>query len=153
MHIAVDEASQEIVASNLTDPLIADATMVESLLEATTSVKVFKADGAYDRRCVRRAVQTKGASLLTPPQKNARIRGIGQQRDSAVLSIRGLGGDLCARSLWGRLTGYSYRALVETAFSRYKKLFSCRLFSQTYERQVVENRLKWVMLNKMRMIA
>ena len=90
--------------------------MVEPLLEATTSVKVVKADGAYDRRCVRRAVQTKGASLLTPPPKNARVRGIDQQRDSAVLSIRGLGGDLCAKSLWGRLTGYSYKSVSGNSF-------------------------------------
>jgi len=153
MHIAVDEVSQEIVAERLTSSLVADATMVKTLLEAAASVKVVKADGAYDRKCARDAVRTRGAELLTPPPRNARINGIDRQRDCAVSSIRGLGGDLCARSLWGKLTGYSSRALVETAFSRYKRLFGCRLFSQTYERQLVENRLKWVMLNKMRAAA
>ena len=153
IHIAVDETSQEIVAECLTDSSVADATMVDTLLESKTSVRVVKADGAYDRKCARDAAKKRKACLLAPPPKNARVNGTNQERDNAVLSIRGLGGDLCARSLWGRFTGYSYRALVETAFSRYKRLFGCRLFSKTLERQLVENRLKWVMLNKMRKVA
>jgi len=116
MHIAVDEASQEIVAEGLTDCRTADATMVKILLEQTGSVRIVKADGAYDSSCARETVRTKGATLLTPPSKNARGRGIDQQRDSAVLSIRGLGGDLCARSLWGRLTGYSYKSVSGNCF-------------------------------------
>ena len=38
---------------------------------------------------------------------------------------------------------------METAFSRYKKLFGEKAFSRTYERQVVENRLKCLLMNKM----
>ena len=53
MHIAVDETSQEIVAEGLTDCRTADATMVKTLLEQTGSVKIVKADGAYDRLCKR----------------------------------------------------------------------------------------------------
>jgi hypothetical protein len=40
--------------------------------------------------------------------------------------------------------------LVETAFSRMKRLFGERLFSKTIEKQEVENRLRCVLLNKMR---
>ena len=59
--------------------------------------------------------------------------------------------EIYAQNLFGEdLLDIVTKALVETAFSRYKRLFGCRLFSQTHERQVVENRLKWVMLNKMR---
>ena len=61
--------------------------------------------------------------------------------------IRGLGGDKTARSLWGKLTGYSRRALVETAFSRMKRLFGDRLFSKRFEAQSVENHLRCRLLN------
>jgi len=54
------EAFQEIVARSPTGPLIADAIMVGSLLETTPSVMVVKADKTYNRRCIGRAVQTKG---------------------------------------------------------------------------------------------
>ncbi len=46
-------------------------------------------------------------------------------------------------------SGYSRRGLVETTFSRYKKMFGERAFSRTQERMIVENRLKCVLLNKM----
>jgi len=151
MHIAIDETTQEIVAECLTDCRTADSKMVETLLESTQGkAQVVKADGAYDRKCVRDTIQSRGGRLLAPPPKNARVNGIYEDRDHAILSIRGLGDDLQARSLWGKLTGYSTRSLVEAAFSRYKRIFGCRLFSQTFERQLVENRLKWMMLNKMR---
>lgn len=150
IHIAIDERSQEIVAEALTDCHVGDASMMESLLSAAPkTVKVVKADGAYDRTCARTAIRRARAKALIPPPRNARIKGEDRERDDAVLAIRGLGGDRRARSIWGKLTGYNYRVLVETAFSRYKRLFGDRLFSQTIERQVVENRLKCVMLNKM----
>lgn len=154
LHIAVDENSQEIVAEAITDCRVADAVMVEPLLDSiANNIKIVKADGAYDRACARRAIKKKGATALVPPPRNARINKVDQERDLAVLAIKGLGGDQVARSLWGKLTGYSYRVLVETAFSRYKRIFGPRLFSQTFERQSVENRLKIIMLNKMRKVS
>ena len=71
------------------------------------------------------------------------------KRDIATLQIIGLGQDRIARSVWGNLTGYSSRALVETAFSRYKRIFGGKLFSKTTDSQIVENRYKWCLLNKM----
>ena len=150
LHIAVDEESQEVVAEVLTDSRTADCAMLSSLLDAgPKSIEVVKADGAYDRKSSRDAMSKKGIRAVIPPPKNARVKGVDKERDDSVLQIIGLGGDLRARSLWGKLTGYSYRALAETAFSRYKRLFGGRLFSQGIERQRVENRLKWMMLNKM----
>jgi hypothetical protein len=151
VHIAVDENSQEIVSEILSECWVADSAMVDTLLEATgNSVKTVKADGAYDRKCVRNTTKKRGARLLTPPPRNARIHGIYPDRDTAISIIGGLGGDKVARSLWGKLTGYSYRVLAETAFSRLKRLFGPRLFSRTFDRQRVENRLKCLMLNEMR---
>ena len=81
--------------------------------------------------------------------KNSRVWGRDVDRDDAVRIIRGFGGDRKAKSLWGKITGYSRRALVEATFSRMKRLFGDRLFSKDTEKQVVENRLRCLLLNKM----
>lgn len=101
----------------------------------------------------RSLIKGQGGKALIPPPRHAVCRGIDPGRDRTVLEICGLGGDKIAKSIWGKLTGYSQRALVETTFSRYKKTFGDRLFSKTRERQIVENRLKCVLLNKMIKVA
>lgn len=76
------------------------------------------ADGAYDSGDIRDLIKRQGGKALIPPPKNGVCSGIDVDRDQAVQDIRELGGDKIARSIWGKLTGYSRRALVETAFSR-----------------------------------
>ncbi|MGK5594693.1 MAG: IS5/IS1182 family transposase, partial [Parachlamydiaceae bacterium] len=53
------------------------------------------------------------------------------------------------RSLWGKLTGYNQRVLVEAAISRLKRLFGDRFYSKSLERQMVENRLRCLLINRM----
>lgn len=150
MHIAVDEKTQEVIAEELTDCRVADSSMLPELIERTPrSVKKVKADGAYDRSKCRNAIKERGAEPVIPPPRNGRLSKQHKERDEAIVTIHALGLDEKARSLWGKLTGYNYRVLVETAFSRYKRLFSGSLFSKTPDRQKVENRLKWCILNKM----
>ena len=43
-----------------------------------------------------------------------------EERNRAISERKGLGSDEVGLSLWGKLTGYSKRALVETGFSRLK---------------------------------
>ena len=112
--------------------------------------KVSKLDAySYDDRNVRDLIRRKGGNGLIPPPSNGVCHGIDLERDEAIKVIRGFDGDKLAKSIWGKLTGYNRRALVETAFSRYKKIFGERAFSRTQERIVLENRLKCVLLNKM----
>jgi hypothetical protein len=150
LHLAVDSKTQEIVAELTTDSSVADPKALPPLFaQMNHRVKEVIADGAYDSKDSRDLIKEQGGRALIPPPKNGVCRGIDIDRDQAVLVIRGLGGDKIARSIWGKLTGYSRRALVETTFSRYKKMFGEKAFSRTYERQVVENRLKCLLLNKM----
>ena len=150
LHVALDEDTQEVVAEVLTDSNVGDSSVVENLLDQIPDeIQEVKADGAYDRAATRISIKRRGARPIIPPPRNARIKHDRQERDEATLQIMGLGNDDLARSLWGRLTGYSRRVLVETVFSRYKRLFGGRLFSRTYERQQVENRLKLQILNAM----
>ena len=153
IHIAVDAKSQEIVAQVLTESHCDDGSMTDLLMHKSGKrVKTVIADGAYDRAKARRAVQKRNAIDLIPPPRNAKFRNDGSERDKALTLITGLGGDKQARSIWGKLVGYSKRSLVETAFSRLKRRYGDRMYSQTFERQVVETYVKCYILNRMNQI-
>ncbi len=85
----------------------------------------------------------------SPAPSNAVCHVTDVERYEAIKVIRAFGGDKEAKSIWGKLSGYSRRSLVETTFSRYKKMFGECAFSRSRERIVLENRLKCVLLNKM----
>lgn len=151
LHLAVDAETQEIVAQITTESGVADTTMTKDLLGMVRrKIKLVIADGAYDRCSSREAIRQKKAKALIPPPKNALYKFTDSERDTAIATIRGLGGDKEARSIWGKLTGYSRRALVETAFSRLKRLFGERLFSKSFDRQSIENTARCMLLNQMR---
>lgn len=149
VHLAVDPATQEIVGGVVTDAYVADSTGAGILLPKMRGIKEVIADGAYDRKSCRAAIQHQGARALIPPPCNGKIRGKDRSRDDAIRAIRGLGNDPQARRLWGRLTGYSQRALVETAFSRMKGLFGERLSSKKIDNQRLEVGMRCALLNKM----
>jgi hypothetical protein len=150
LHVAIDERTQEIVGEISTDASVDDGKAFPKVLQQVQgSPNTVIGDGAYDDRDVRDLIRQKGGKALIPPPRNAVCHGVDQDRDRAVLDIRFFGGDKIAKSIWGKLSGYSRRALIETTFSRYKKMFGERSFSRTQERIVLENRLKCVLLNKM----
>lgn len=153
VHLAINSETLEIVAEITTESNVGDSKMTGPLLDQIPGrIKTVLADGAYDRQEAREAIKKRNAEPLIPPPKNARCKHIKDERDSAILIIAGLGGDRLARSLWGKLTGYNFRVLVESTFSSIKRLFGDRLFSKTFERQKVESRLRCVLVNKMRMM-
>lgn len=150
LHLAIDAKTQEIIAELTTEASVGDPTAFPTLFkQINCQVKEVIADGAYDSSGIRDLIKKKGGRALIPPPKNGVCNGIDLDRDQAVLDIGALGGDKIARSIWAKLKGYNYRALVETTFSRYKKMFGEKAFSRTHERQVVENRLKCLLMNKM----
>lgn len=150
IHVAVDVKSGEIIAQATSASEVHDSLLTQTLLEQSSkSVSHVLADGAYDGKQTRQTIKRRGATALIPPPKNGRVRGKDPNRDDAIRLIRGLGGDKIARSIWGKLTGYSQRSLVETVFSRMKGLFGAQLFSKTFERQCLENSLRCLILNKM----
>lgn len=151
MHIGLDPKTQEIVSEMTTLSGCGDATMVGPLLDKSgKQVKVVVADGAYDRKKCRNTIKEKGSKGLIPPPKNGKFQGDGGERDEALFLIKCLGGDKQARSIWGKLTGYNRRVLVETAFSRFKRYYGDRVFSKVFEKQRFEISLKWYLLNRMR---
>ncbi len=154
IHVALDLDTQEVVAVATTQSGVSDSKVLKTLLgDIKEPLDTVIADGAYDDREAREEIRKRKAKALIPPPSHARVHGADTDRDDATLIIRGLGGDKKARSLWGKLTGYSFRALVEAFFSRMKRLFGERLFSKRTDKQLVENRLRCLLLNKMRKIG
>jgi len=150
LHVAIDANTQEIVAEVSTDASVGDGSAFPAVFgQIKHRVRTVIGDGSYDGREIRQAIQDRKGRALIPPPKHAVCGGYDSDRDQAVCDIRALGGDIVAKSIWGKFTGYSRRALVETTFSRYKKRFGGSAFSRTRERQIVENRLKCILLNKM----
>jgi len=150
IHVAIDEQSQAIVGELLPDALTDDGKAFPRLFnQISGSVKTVIGDGAYDDRDIRELIRKKGGKAIIPPPSNAICHGADLDRNRDILTIRSLGGGKIAKSIWSKLSGYSRISLVETTFSRYKKMFGERAFSKTRERLIVENRLKCVLLNKM----
>ncbi len=150
LHVAIDERTQEIVGEMSTEATVDDGKAFPKVVQQVRGhPKLVIGDGAYDDRDVRDLIREKGGKSLIPPPSNAVCHGVDLERDDAIKMIRAFGGDKIAKSIWGKLSGYSRRALVETTFSRYKKVFGERAFSRTQERIVLENRLKCILLNKM----
>ena len=150
LHVVIDESTQEIVGEISTAGTVDDGKVFPDLFcQMTHPIKTVIGDGSYDDQSIRDLIRRNGGKVLVPPPSNAVCHGKDLDRDRAILDIRAFGGDLIAKSIWGKFSGYSRRALVETVFSRYKKMFGERAFSRTWDRLVLENRLKCVLLNKM----
>lgn len=150
MHIAVDERTQEILQLEITDGHTADCKVGPKLIsKCPDTAEVYLADGGYDTRTCRKAIKEKGAQALIPPRRNARFDANQKTRNQAVSERKGLGLDEVGISLWGKLTGYSRRALVETSFSRMKGLYGGMFYSRKMDTQRVEGHLKCLMMNQM----
>ena len=150
LHVAINERTQEIVGEISTVSTVDDGkAFLQVMQQVKCPSKTVIGDGAYDDRDVRDWIRKTGGKSLIPPPSNGVCHGTDVERDGAIKVIRAFGGGKEAKSIWGKLSGYSRRALLETTFSRYKKMFGERAFSRTQERIVLENRLKCVLLNKM----
>ena len=152
LHIGLDANSGEIVAFDLTDKDVDDASHVQTLLEQLVEApRSFMADGAYDRSGVLDAVlaRSPSASFIVPPCKGA-VPGptaatSPTQRDRHVLWVEEHG-----RMNWQKASGYNLRAKVEAAISRYKRVIGDILKSRDDGRRVTEVAIAVKSLNRMR---
>jgi hypothetical protein len=146
LHLAVDEGGC-IVAAELTDNEVADASVFPTLLSSTDGKIVrLTADGAYDRREVYDAAGRRGAYVVVPPQRGAVISGdpILRTRDRHIRRIARVG-----RAQWRREKGQHRQARVENTFYRYKRNFGPGLrarhpMAQRTEVMTACNLLNWM---------
>ena len=120
--MAIDARTQDIIGEISTDASTDDGRAFPcGVCQVSHRVKTVIGDEAYDDRDVHDLIRKNGARALIPPSSNAICHGTDPGR--AILAIRGFGGGKISKSIWGKRSGYSRRALVETTFSRYKKMF------------------------------
>lgn len=155
LHLAVDEATGEILAVEVTHNDHKDGQLLEPLLGAVKAdIEQVSADGAYDHRDCYNTIAKHGARSAIPPRKGAKVwqhgncKAAPHLRDENLRAIRKHG-----RKKWKRLVDYHRRSLAETAMFRFKTNFSPQAFSRRFDNQVTELKLKCRALNKMIQLA
>jgi hypothetical protein len=151
LHLAVDEATGEIVAAVASEAGVSDDEALPDLLALVKGeVGQVSADGAYDKRRCYEALEQRGARAVIPPRRDAKIWHHGNcaapphQRDENLRAIRTKG-----RRQWKRESGYHRRSLAETAIFRIKTLFGATLRSRSFPQQATELFLRVAALNRM----
>ena len=151
LHLVMDAGTGQIVASVLTDKDADDGSQVGPLLDQVDGpVASFTGDGAYDRDDVYAEVAARHpeAAVVVPPRANAvpskAAENAPTQRDRHLRCIAERG-----RLGWQKASGYNWRALVEADVSRWKRVISDGLHSQTDGRQTTEVAIAADVLNRM----
>jgi hypothetical protein len=151
LHIGMDAGNREIVAFDLTDRDVDDASHVPALLDQLTQAPAsFMADGAYDRAATYDAILARNSSVrfIVPPCKGA-VPGptatiSPTQRDLHVLAVAKYG-----RMNWRKASSYNKRSRVEAAISRYKRVIGDALKSRHDARRATEVAITAKSLNRM----
>jgi transposase len=151
VHLAIDPDSGDILAAELTTTDEGDASLVDPLLDQIDDpVSAVLADGAYDGEPTYRTILDRhpDATVVIPPRSTAVPRDTAEteptQRDRHIGMLAGKG-----RMGWQAVTGYGKRALVETAFYRYKVLIGRSLRARTLSAQKVEAWIACTVINRM----
>jgi Transposase DDE domain len=157
LHLAVDEASGQILGAVLSTNDVADSAALPSLLEQVEEpIAQLSGDGGYDKRLcydmLRKHQEEQGEPLRVtiPPRHGARIWQHGNSkaqrlaRDENLRRVRQVG-----RQKWKEESGYHRRSLAETAMSRFKTIFDDKLSARVFESQAAEAFLRCAALNRM----
>lgn len=147
----MDADTGQIVAAALTTNDVDDGAQVGPLLDqVTTSVASFTADGAYDQEGVSAAIAERHpeAVVVVPPRSTAVPRETAEsaptQRDRHLQCITEHG-----RAAWQKASGYTIRARVEAAISRFKQVIGDGLRCRTDPRRAAEVDVAVHALNRM----
>jgi hypothetical protein len=151
LHIGVDAETGQILASALTTSEVEDGTQVEPLLDQIPSpLASFIGDGAYDQSGIYGTVTERhpAAEVIVPPRSTAvlseDVETTPTLRDRHLQNIAEHG-----RMGWQKTSGYTRRALVETAISRLKRVIGDALRSRTDRRRTTEVAIAISTLNRM----
>jgi hypothetical protein len=147
LHLAFDEATQEVLACEVSDAHRQEKRVLPQVLaQITEPIDQASLDGAYDFMSCYEDLTKRGARIAIPPRKNAQLCGFGvfKARDASLRRIAEIG-----RSAWKQECGYHRRSLAETGMFRLKTIFGDHLSSRKMPRQTTEARLRCVILNRM----
>ena len=147
LHLGVDQAGV-IVAQTLTEATVDDATTGIGLIEALDAdITSLTADAAYDTIAFYDAATARGATVVVPPNKTARVsrrRPRSGARDRTIRKMKKIG-----RRRWKKEAGYHRQAQVENAFFRYKSIIGGGLRARSPGGRVTEAVIACNALNQM----
>jgi IS5 family transposase len=147
LHLTVDR-SGVIVAHALTEATIDDATTAIELIHTFDGcVASVTGDAAYDSIAFYDAAGARGATVVVPPIKTARVsrrRPRSTARDRTIQRVKKIG-----RRRWKKQSGYHRQARVENAFFRYKSIIGEGLRARSPAGQGTEAVLACNILNQM----
>jgi transposase len=151
LHLAVNEATGEIVAAVASEAGVSDDEAVPDIVaQVEGDIGQVSADGAYDKRPCYDALAERGATAVIPPRRDAKIwqhgncAGAPWQRDENLRAIRQKG-----RRRWKQESGYHRRSLAETTFFRLKTIFGPAVSSRHFPQQATELFIRVAALNRM----
>ena len=136
LHLGVDRLGV-IVAHTLTEATVDDATTAIGLIEALAAdIARVTADAAYDTIAFYATATARGATVVVPPSKTARVsrrRPRSSARDRTIKKMKKIG-----RRRWKKEAGYHRQAQVENAFFRYKLIIGDGLRARSPGGRVTE---------------
>ena len=134
LHLAVDPATHNIVAAQVSLENVHDTEVLPTLLNPLRRKlgRVYE-DDAYDSKASHQHILRKGATACIPPRKNAGLWKKGHPRNEAVLVMHKEG-----LAHWKKISGYHRRSLAETAMYRFKQLLTGKISLRNYNGQVGE---------------
>ena len=151
LHLAVNEANNQILSMVLTDNSYKDNEVFEELMDHVPGeIHQATGDGAYDAKNCWSWVHENGVRGVFPPRKGAKLKNHGNahvkpsQRDNLIRLRREVG-----KKKWKKKTKYSRRSLAETAMYRFKTLLGENLSSRSGFNQLAEALIKCNILNQM----
>ncbi len=147
LHLGVDRCGT-IVAQVLTAGNTDDAATALGLIEEVEAdIASFTADAAYDTIAIYQAGDARGARVVVPPTRSARVTPGGLRsrvRDRTIMRLKKIG-----RRRWKTESGYHRQARVENAFFRYKSIIGDRLRARCSRAQEAEALIACNILNRM----
>jgi len=151
LHLAVNEATCEIVACVVSENSLTDGETLPDLLEQIPEpIEQVSTDGAYDWFSCYESIAQRQAKAAIPPRENAKIKQrkkVGVEslpRDENLRRIRQIG-----RKNWKIESGYHRRSLAETSMFRFKQIFGGSVHSRSFESQAVDLFVRCALLNRM----
>ena len=151
LHVGIDADTGEIVASDLTDKDVDDASHVGPMLDQLSLAPTsFIGDGAYDGSAVSELLARRKSryvrSRSAVQRRRSRIAmSSPTQRDRHILEIEERG-----RMHWQKASGYNRRSKVEASIGRYKRVIGDALKSRADDRRKAEVAIAVKALNRMR---
>jgi hypothetical protein len=149
-HVAIDPATQEVVAMELTPSNYHDSQAMPALLEGLKNVGKVYGDGAYPTPKSLDAIAKVGGHAIIPPRSGTCIVRKNpspgeEQRNRLVRERRAAGG----KKAWKQSSGYHRRSLVETHMFRLKTILGAKLHSRSFKNQKTEAAVMAAIMNKM----